>query len=230
LDNIVKQKTAELEHTIWQLELSSQQKDVLMKEIHHRVKNNLQVISTLLNLQLSNIADEKARQSLEESASRISSIALVHFLLYYKEQLTAIELSNFVYELLRQISDVYLKPWQDIQLKNGVEETWLDIDTALPLGLMLNELMTNSFKYAYSNTKNCRMEIELKRTGDTFTLRYYDKGPGLPEGYDLKTSKTLGMTLIKSLAGQLRGDFSFSGKDNCFLITFCDTHVRKNMA
>lgn len=230
LDSIVKQKTAELEQTIRQLEVSSQQKDVLMKEIHHRVKNNLQVISTLLNLQLANITDEKARQSLEESASRISSIALVHFQLYHKQELTAIELSNFIHELLQQVSPVYLKQGQDIHLQNDVAQTWLDIDTALPLGLVLNELMTNSFKYAYADTANCRMEIVLEQTGNSFTLRYRDHGPGLPEGYDPKTSKTLGMTLIKSLTRQLGGSFTYSRKDNCFLIMFLDTDTRKNTA
>ncbi|SHL96913.1 sensor histidine kinase [Chitinophaga sp. CF418] len=230
LDSIVKQKTSELEQTISRLEISSQQKDVLMKEIHHRVKNNLQIVSTLLNLQLSNISDEKAKQSLEESVSRISSIALVHFQLYHKEDLTGIELSGFIYELLQQILSVYLKRGQKVHLQNDVTETWLDIDTALPLGLVLNELMTNSFKYAYKHQKEGRMKIELEQADDTLTLRYYDYGPGFPESYDLKTNKSLGITLIKSLTRQIGGNFSYNREDNCFLVTFLDTHTRKNIA
>jgi two-component sensor histidine kinase len=230
LDSIVKEKTSELEQTISQLELSAQQKDVLMKEIHHRVKNNLQVISTLLHLQLSKISDEKAKLSLEESASRISSIALVHFQLYQNEEFTAIELSNFLNELLKQVSSVYLKSGQDVSLQNDVEQTWLDIDTALPLGLVLNELMTNSFKYVYNHPGDCNMRIGLERTGDIFTLRYCDYGPGLPGGYDLKAGKGLGMTIIKSLTKQLGGSLSYSKKDNCFFITFLDTATRKNIA
>ncbi|SFO75376.1 Two-component sensor histidine kinase, contains HisKA and HATPase domains [Chitinophaga sp. YR627] len=230
LDSVVKQKTAELEQTINQLKISGQQKDVLLKEIHHRVKNNLQVVSTLLSLQLSTVSDEKARQLLEESVSRISSISLVHFQLYHKDDLTGIELAGFIHELLQQIIPVYAKPGQHIHLQNDVASTWLDLDTAIPLGLILNELMTNSFKYAYGDNKEGFMKIILEQQGSTFMLHYYDNGPGLPDNYDLKINKSLGMTLIRSLTRQIGGSFSYIMKERCFLITFLDTHTRKNIA
>lgn len=230
LDNIVQQKTAELKQTIEQLKISGQQKDVLMKEIHHRVKNNLQIVSTLLNLQLSTISDERARQLLEESASRISSISLVHFQLYHKDDLAGIELSGFIYELLQQIISVYLKPGQHIHLQNDIPSTSIDIDTAVPLGLILNELMTNSFKYAYSDKKEGSMKIGLEQRDGTVTLRYYDYGAGLPDDYDIKNGRSLGMRLIKSLARQIGGGFSYSREERCFLVTFLDARARKNIA
>jgi two-component sensor histidine kinase len=230
LDRIVHEKTEELEKTIGQLRVSSKQKDILMKETHHRVKNNLQVISTLLSLQLNKIDDDDARRSIEESSARINSIALVHYKLYKGEQLNTLEISGFAGELLAQLKVVYLQSEQEMILENNIPETWLDIDTALPLGLILNELMTNSFKYAYEYQRKCRMQIGLVRKGNTFILQYFDNGPGLPEGYDVKKGKSLGMTIIKSLAKQLGGSFSYSADDNCFMVKFLDTDARKNIA
>ncbi len=227
LDQIVKEKTFALEKTINELKLSSTQKDVLMKEIHHRVKNNLQVISTLLSLQLSKIADKEARTSIEEGISRISSIALVHYHLYKGDQLTSIEVSEFTNELFAQVSSVYERVGQAVKLKNNVSNTLLDIDTALPLGLMLNELMTNSFKYAYNNCTDCKMDVTLTHTGHIFTMQYCDHGPGLPDGYDVQNSEGLGITILKSLSKQLGGDFSYSKTNSCFTIYFLDAQARK---
>ncbi len=230
LDRLVKSKTAALESTVALLQTSSRQKDVLMKETHHRVKNNLQVVSTLLNLQLSKVSDAAARQSLEESASRISSIALVHAQLYEGDNLTAIELSDFVRRLLAQLSVVYGKPGGAVALDADIPETWFDIDTALPLGLILNELMTNSFKYAYIGRDGGRMAVSLVRDGDIFSLRYADDGPGLPDGAPVSGRNSLGMTIIHGLSKQLGGSFSYNSADRSFSIQFLDTETRKKIA
>jgi len=204
--------------------------EVLMKEIHHRVKNNLQVISTLLQLQLKNVTDESAVVSLEEGISRISSIALIHQHLYKADQLTAIEFSAFAKELLHQVSSVYLKPGQEINLQNDIPETWFDIDTALPLGLVLNELMTNSYKYAWHNTREVKTTLNISLKGNEYTLEYCDNGPGLALDYEVETVGSLGMTIIKSLSQQLGGSFMYRKSDNCFVVRFLNARARKNIA
>ena len=212
------------------MKVSSSQKDVLMKEIHHRVKNNLQIISALLNLQLAKISDESVRLLLEEGISRIGSIALIHHHLYKGDNLTAIELSAFTGELMEQVSTVYKKPGQNIALQNEIPETFLDIDTALPLGLALNELMTNSYKYAFDKVRNGTLNIKLSKQGNEYTLQYIDNGPGLPEHYDVQKVHSLGMILIKSLAKQLGGKFSYDRQKNSFIIIFKDVAARKSIA
>jgi two-component sensor histidine kinase len=230
LDKIVKEKTLALQETITSLELSSMQKDVLMKEIHHRVKNNLQVISTLLNLQLSNIKDADAKRTIEEGVSRIGSIALIHHHLYKGENLTAIEIAGFADELFQQIFSVYKKDDQIIKLYNHIPATLLDIDTALPLGLILNELMTNSFKYAYNSVANGSIEIMLDCASGKYTLFYKDTGPGLSENYNYETAGSMGMRLIKNLSKQMGGGFSYRKADNCFVVSFLDANARKTIA
>jgi len=204
--------------------------EMLMKEIHHRVKNNLQVIGTLLQLQLRNISDESAKLSIEEGISRISSIALIHQHLYQATNLTAIEFSGFAGELLQQVSAVYRKPDQKLDFRNEIPETWFDMDTALPLGLVLNELMTNSYKYAYQNTPVVKMDLKLILKGNEYMLEYCDNGPGLAHDYEVENAGSLGMTIIKSLSHQLGGSFIYRKSDNCFVVRFLNARARKNIA
>jgi two-component sensor histidine kinase len=229
LDDIVNEKTLTLERTINELKVSSQQKDMLMKEIHHRVKNNLQIISSLLNLQLTKIHDDMARVAIEEGITRISSIALIHHYLY-KDDSNSIEFGGFVKELIKQVSAVYHKERQQLMVNDTVPETLMDIDTALPLGLILNELVTNSYKYAFSERADCKISVALEQRATDYVLRYSDNGPGLPENYDVQTIRSLGMILIKSLSKQLGGGFSYYKDENSFVIVFKDTIARKNIA
>ena len=202
------------------------QKDVLMKEIHHRVKNNLQVISALLDLQLTNISDEYARSAMSESNTRIRSISLIHQQLYQNENINTIEFSKFAKDLMHQVTTIFSKTGQKIILKSNMSETLLDIDTAVPLGLILNELMTNSFKYAFVNVAEGYIEISLKQNGH-YELVYSDSGPGLPAGMDISSFKGLGMRLIRSLSKQIGGEFVYKEKDKDFVITFKDISGRK---
>jgi two-component sensor histidine kinase len=202
---------------------------MLMKEIHHRVKNNLQIISSLLNLQLTKIHDDMARVAIEEGITRISSIALIHHYLY-KDDSNSIEFGGFVKELIKQVSAVYHKERQQLMVNDTVPETLMDIDTALPLGLILNELVTNSYKYAFSERADCKISVALEQRATDYVLRYSDNGPGLPENYDVQTIRSLGMILIKSLSKQLGGGFSYYKDENSFVIVFKDTIARKNIA
>jgi len=227
LEKLVSEQTEELKETIGKLEESSAQKDVLMKEVHHRVKNNLQVISALLNLQLARLTDESLRATLEEGITRISSVSLLHNQLYKGEQLTNIEFSAFARELKEQISSVYDKPAQSVTLQNEIPETWLDIDTALPLGLILNELMTNSYKYAFAGIGQGTITLKLERGDAYFVLSYFDNGAGLPADLDLHKTRTLGLTLIRSLSKQLAGSFSYDRDSNVFVVRFKELAARK---
>jgi len=219
LDKMVQEKTGDLQ-------VSLRQKDILMREIHHRVKNNLQVISTLLELQLAEIKDDNARKALQESQTRVRSIALIHQELYQTENIVTIEISDFVKDLFDQLTNIYNKKSQDITLHNHIEPTFLDIDTAIPLGLILNELMTNSYKYAFGQYRGS-VDIELHKEPDYYILSYGDSGPGLPPEYDFRKSKSLGLSVIHSLSRQLGGYFEY--KDHRFIIHFKDEAGRKMM-
>lgn len=230
LDEIVKTKTTALEETIKDLKISTAQKDVLMKEIHHRVKNNIQVISSLLRMELANVQDEGARKSIEEGISRISSIGLIHQHLYKGEDLTSIEFGAFVTELNKQVAGIYQQRGQSVSFQKNIPDVFMDIDTALPLGLILNEFMTNSYKYTYTIGDANKMEISLRSEGDLFILHYLDFGPGLPEGYNEGNSGSLGMLIINGLAKQLGGYFTYNRVEKSFVLAFKDTLNRKKHA
>jgi len=203
------------------------QKDTLMKEIHHRVKNNLQVVSTLLDLQLTGITDEHAKDVMTESAGRVKSISLIHQQLYQNEDIAAIEFSRFAEELLQQVTSVFKKTGQTISLRKNIPKTEIDVDTAVPLGLILNELMTNSYKYAFPNAADGIIEITLSKNIGEYMLVYKDSGPGLPDGQDLTSLNTLGMKLLTSLAKQIGGKINYLSGSKSFVITFKDLSGRK---
>jgi two-component system, sensor histidine kinase PdtaS len=203
------------------------QKDVLMKEIHHRVKNNLQVISALLDLQLNSITDEHAIEAMTESTSRVRSISLIHQQLYQNENITEIEFSRFAKDLLFQITSVFRKLGQTVVMRKEMPETILDIDTAVPLGLILNELMTNSFKYAFAGTADGTLEITLHHKKNDYILKYCDSGPGLPDNFDMLSSKSMGMKVMHSLSKQIGGRFSYEPETKNFVVVFKNITARK---
>ncbi len=202
-------------------------KDMLLKEIHHRVKNNLQVVGTLLDLQMNSVDDIQARDAMGESASRVKSISLIHQQLYQNEDITTIEFSKFSKELLYQVSSIFRSKNQNVRLTGNINETNIDIDTAIPLGLILNELMTNSFKYAFAKQDDGFIEINLSTEGFEYTLSYRDTGPGLPENFDIKTAKTLGMKLLIRLCKQIGGSLQYHKDIKMYTLKFKDVTGRK---
>lgn len=206
------------------------QKEMLMKEIHHRVKNNLQVISSLLNMQVVNINDPQVKEAMTESTSRLKSILLLHQQLYRDDQVANIECSNFINDLFNQVSTVFKKPGQNIKLNNNIGLITMDIDTGMSLGLIINELTTNSYKYAFGDGDGY-VTLDIKRNGtDEYKLYYKDSGPGLPEGVDTKTVKSLGMKIMNSLSRQIGGAMQYDRETNNFIITFKDVDGRKKKA
>jgi two-component sensor histidine kinase len=210
-----------------QAELLSE-KDVLMKEIHHRVKNNLQVISGLLELQSKAVNDEAAKDALMEGRNRVISIALIHQNLYQFENLSGIELSRFVNDLCRQVEGIY-KRKNKIIMNIGVPVLYLDIDSAVPLGLIMNELLSNSFKYAFNNGIAGEIDLEIHTVADgKYELLYADNGPGLPTDFDLTQATTLGMQLVNDLSRQIGGKVKYEYKNGAsFIINFTNRDLRK---
>ncbi|MFB9841464.1 histidine kinase dimerization/phosphoacceptor domain -containing protein [Mucilaginibacter ginsenosidivorans] len=228
LEQTVGERTLQLKQSLAEQAGLLSEKDILMREIHHRVKNNLQVISGLLELQSKAVADEAAKDALMEGRNRVRSIALIHQNLYQVENLSSIELRQFVSDLCRQVESVYKKQ-AVIGLNIEVPVLYLDIDSAVPLGLIMNELLTNSFKYAFNDGAPGRIDIEISIVSEgRYELTYSDNGPGLPKDFDLAHATTMGMQLIYDLSRQIGGKVNYVYKNGAtFIINFTNRSLRK---
>lgn len=205
---------------------SEKEKELLLREIHHRVKNNLQIITGLLELQSVEMDDERFASAIVEGQNRVKSMALIHQKLYQVNELATINIEDYVESLIRELEVVFRskKSVQHLVYCSGIV---LDIDTAIPLGLMLNELVSNSYKHAVSYAEKPEIGIKIAQVAaGEYSLIYYDNGPGLPADFSFK-STTLGMRLVKRLAQQLFGSvdidqdhvgtkFDIRFKDNSF--------------
>ncbi|MFQ3620042.1 MAG: histidine kinase dimerization/phosphoacceptor domain -containing protein, partial [Spirochaetales bacterium] len=188
-----------------QLELALQEKNLLLKEIHHRVKNNLQIISSLLNMQKRNLKDPEDANLFLDSQMQIRSMALVHEHLYLSEQLSTVNVASYLNNLVQSLAEMYGKSFNNIQIHIDVEEFSLNINTATPLGLLVNELVSNSIKYAFPDSQKGNIWVQLKRGSDKCILTVADDGIGLPENFHLQITETLGYQLIHALVEQLEG-------------------------
>ncbi len=202
------------------------EKEMLMKEIHHRVKNNLEVISSLLELQTQRISDEKAKAAIIESQSRVQSISLIHHKLYQNEDVASVEFKNFISDLYRQIEGVFKKSETEVEFTVTADETLINTDTAVPLGLILNELITNTFKYGVCAFQKNRIEVSLKSENENnYKLIYRDNGKGLPADFNIQKSTSLGMKVIQLLTKQLGGKLNFyNDNGSVFEIPFIIAH------
>lgn len=186
------------------------EKELLLKEIHHRVKNNLQIISSLLSLQTKNITDEKARSAILEGKERIQAIALIHQKLYLDNSFATIEMEEYLGDLVRQLSNSYNAKSAKIDITLKTNGIILNIDTVVPLGLIICELMTNSFKYAFENKSGGKLKIEINHAeNDSYVLHVKDNGVGMKENFNFLESKTLGVEIITALTEQLDGEISY---------------------
>jgi PAS domain S-box-containing protein len=187
-----------------QLQTSVVEKDALLREVHHRVKNNLAAISGLIGLQESNLIDPVSKAAFNELGSRVSAMALVHELLYSSETLVSIDLQTYLEKLTAQLSHLYQTSGQ-AQITVAAQGVWIDRDEAIPCGLIISEQITNSFKYAFPGGQPrpgediCKIKVSASQNGSAYTLKVSDNGVGLPAGFDWKKSPTLGMSLIRML-------------------------------
>lgn len=180
------------------------EKDSLLKEIHHRVKNNLQVISSLLSLQMEFVDDLKSYELFRESRNRVKSMAMVHEKLYLSDKMSHIDFYDFTEKLISELSALYSTNNQ-ITKKIRVDSIQISIDTAVPLGLILNELISNSIKHAFPLGRVGELEVNLCKLNDDLELIVRDNGVGFPDDVDLKKPKTLGLQLVNILVKQLNG-------------------------
>ncbi|MEO0527080.1 MAG: histidine kinase dimerization/phosphoacceptor domain -containing protein [Bacteroidota bacterium] len=193
---------AEQKHII---ENSLVEKDSLLKEIHHRVKNNLQMVSSLLSLQTKNTRSKAAIQALEEGKSRVKAMALIHQKLYQHDDLSVIEMQGYIESLVNSVQSVFKKGGHNINITIDAEGVELDIDRAIPFGLILNELVSNSFKYAFpEDNENGKIYIHLRKNGEQGFFEYTDNGIGLPEDTDERTQSSMGIRLMNRLVNQLQ--------------------------
>jgi two-component sensor histidine kinase len=178
--------------------------EVLMKEIHHRVKNNLQVISSLLDLQSMSITDSQASEAVKEGKNRVQSMALIHQNLYSDGNIKGIRTKEYISNLLQSLCDSYNITNDKIKVNTQIDDLNLDVDTMIPLGLVLNELVSNSLKYAFKDGRQGELSILLEEKPEHLLLRVSDNGAGYPEGMNVKEGKSFGMKMIKAFAQKLK--------------------------
>ena len=188
------------------LEQQVDEKEMLLKEVHHRVKNNLQTVSSLLRMQGRSIEDARTLSQIRSSQNRVVCMAMVHEMLYRREDLSCIEYSTYVQQLGEYLVKSIRGTESNIRLNIDIPEIELGIDTAIPLGLLINEAVTNALKYGFEGRAEGEISISLeKEDKHEYVLRIGDNGVGYPESMDYQTSKSLGLKLIHNLSRQLKG-------------------------
>lgn len=218
--SIVAHDISEKKKITLEIESSLKEKEVLLKEIHHRVKNNLQVISSILNLQSSFIEDKKTLSILQESRNRVRTMAIIHENLYRTEDFSSINFSNYIDNLTGNLISSY-RINEEINLVKTLQEVDLVLDQAIPCGLIVNEIITNSLKYAWKQNEKGSIFISLKEEKNVVCLEISDDGIGLPFDFNEAITDTLGLQLVTTLIEQLDGEvFVNSEKGTKYLIKF----------
>jgi len=204
------------------LNASLVEKDVLLKEIHHRVKNNLQIISSLVNLQSEKIMDADDVNALSETQARIRTMALIHEKMYRSIDLSNINLAEYISNLTKALFSIYNTNRSRIRLNLKLDTSiQIDMDTAVPCGLIINELVSNCLKHAFPGERQGEVTIELTRNENKVFVRVSDNGIGFPPGLDYKNTETLGMQLVYTLIDQLEGTINLhSGNGTTFIMEF----------
>ncbi len=209
---------------------SLKEKELLLREIHHRVKNNLQIISTLLTLQSSKSKKININNLYKESQNRIQSIALIHENLYHSEDLAHINFEAYVKGLVSDLFDSYGVDSYKIKLNLNIENVTLGIESAIPCGLIINELVSNSLKHGFKNDEIGQINLELQKLHDrTFELQVSDTGSPFPDGLNLYSNDTLGLELIKNLVKQLDANLAFDKDNKEFTIIFRELDYKERI-
>jgi PAS domain S-box-containing protein len=205
-----------------QIKASLREKEVLLKEIHHRVKNNMQVIISLLNLQSKHVKDKHDLEIFKDSQNRIKSMALIHDKLYQSKDLASIDFAEYIENLASHLFNTYSVSSSAIKFVADIKDVPLDINTAIPCGLIINELISNSLKYAFPDGQEGEILIKLYASKeDTSTLIVSDKGIGLPEDLDFRNTESLGLQVVVALVEQLKGTIELDRSEGtAFKIVF----------
>jgi len=193
------------------------EKQLLLDEIHHRLKNNLAIINAMLQMQSMNSDDIQLKSSLKDSQSRIKTTALVHEMLYENDSLVEIEFDKYIERLTKEIEKSYKAKDKKINVRSKLDSIKLDIQNAIPCGLILNELITNAYKHAFTAKEEGNIDIIINQTENNIVLSVEDNGTGLPPGFDLENINSTGFNIVKSLAIQLDGELSANGLEGSII-------------
>lgn len=210
IDGFISDMTA-LKQTTEKLETSLREKEVLLQEVHHRVKNNMQIISSLLNLEAMNLTNSETKELLYIIQNRIQAMSLVHEKLYGSDHIEVVDLADYTHDLCLQVLDVISKRYK-IDFSFALESVYAGIDFSVPYGLIVNELVMNAYKHAFKGVSNPAIQVDLHDKHHGIVLQIADNGVGLPPDFDIEKSPTLGMKLIKSLIVQLSGTLSYTAE------------------
>jgi PAS domain S-box-containing protein len=204
------------------IEASLKEKEVLLAEVHHRVKNNLAIISGLLELEAINWEGDTAiKKVMDESRLRIHSMAMIHEKLYQTANFTDLRLENYIAELVETISETMKMNGKNISINIDSDDIELNINYAIPCALIINELVTNAFKHAFNGVEKGKLDIKLKKNEEKISLMVRDNGPGMPEDFDNESTKSLGYVLVRQLTKQLHGKLKMRNDNGAYFeITF----------
>lgn len=188
-------------------------KESLLREIHHRVKNNLQIISSMLSIQGQHYNDFRFAEVISECKNRINSMSMIHESLYKSEDIYEEFFSDYIRKLANRIMDTYSLDDKQITLEMNLEDFYLGLDDSVPVGLLINEVVSNSLKHAFTDVQSGTIEIGLKRTGNIVSLLISDNGKGMGKKVGLQDAETFGLLLIGLLASQLDADIQVDSED-----------------
>ncbi|MDB5149645.1 MAG: hypothetical protein JWQ57_3665 [Mucilaginibacter sp.] len=209
----INEKNEALHHLIADKDRLIDEKDWLLKEVHHRVKNNLQIVMSLLNTQSAFLKNNAALAAIRESQNRVQAIALIHQKLYSSSNVAYIDIAVYISELVNYLADSYDAHDRGIRFERQIEPVKMDVTQAIPIGLMLNEAITNAITYAFPHRRGY-INISLGTLDDNnMMLTIADDGIGLPQGFDLKEASSLGMEMMKALSKQLGGNFKMENNN-----------------
>jgi two-component sensor histidine kinase len=226
---ILRKQSRELSEKNKLIKKSLNEKELLIKEMHHRVKNNFQLITSLLELQTEEIKGQKIIEHLEKGKSRIKSMSLIHQKLY-RTKSSLIKFDDFINILVNELIFLY-KFEEHLELDINVKEIYFDVDTAIPLALILNELITNALKYGFCKQRKNLLIISLtKISKDNYKLNFKDNGLGLKDNFTISELKSSGLKLVERLVKQLQGSLEITNQPGVkFEILFKDTKMRKEI-
>lgn len=213
----------EKKHVQQRMELSLKEKEILLREVHHRVKNNMQVISSILNLQSSYVSDEYALTLLKESQNRIKTMAYIHESLYQNKSFTSVNFADYVQTLVNNIIQSYTYSRDKIKVVLNIERITLSLDSSIPAGLIINELITNAIKHAFPEAREGSITLNLFTSDGDVSIELKDDGVGFAPGVDFENSHSLGLQLVNTLIEQIGGVLKFKSEKNVgteVLVTF----------
>lgn len=207
--NLTAMLEQKVQHRTQLLEEKNREKETLLKEIHHRVKNNLQIVMSMLNLQARRVSDPSAQEVMQAVKARVRSMAILHERLYQHEDLASIDLSAYIQEICQGLCDTYGTKERNIKLVLNIPSIMVEADTALSLGLIANELVSNAIKYAFPDRQGFIAISLVREYANNYTLTVHDNGLGLPPDFEARQKKSFGLQLVHSLARKLGGSMEF---------------------